>query len=174
MYCQHGASTRLSHTWSAYTYGCVAGLQPTGACWGRLGTSASVHTRLGWATSAWRHRLAPAMILGPPSISCCCKRSRGTSCHPIPAAVHPPWHVRFASPITKAEATTSQSQSVVERGRPQTREQRGHQEQASHSRTRKDWSSTRGPKRQGVLPARILWRTSWTLCPPGGRGISST
>ena len=48
----------------------------------------------------------------------------------------------FASPVTKAEATTSQSQSVAKRGRPQTREQGGHQEQASHSRTRKDRSST--------------------------------
>ena len=56
--------------------------------------------------------------------------------------------MRFASPITKAEATTSQSQSVAKRGRPQTREQGGHQEQASHSRTKKDQSYTRGSKRQ--------------------------
>ena len=41
---------------------------------------------------------------------------------PYQQAVHPPWQVRFASPITKAEATTSQSQSVAKRGRPQTRE----------------------------------------------------
>ena len=65
--------------------------------------------------------------------------------HPATAyqqAVHSPWQVRFASPVTKAEATTSQSQSVAERGRPQTREQGGHQEPASHSRTRRDRSST--------------------------------
>ena len=67
---------------------------------------------------------------------------------PYQQAVHPPRQVRFASPITKAEATTSQSQSVAERGRPQTREQGGCREQASHSRTRKNRSSTRGPKRQ--------------------------
>ena len=42
----------------------------------------------------------------------------------------------------------SQSQSVAERGRPQTREQGGCREQASHSKTRKDRSSTQGPKRQ--------------------------
>ena len=66
---------------------------------------------------------------------------------PYQQAVHPPRQVRFASPITKAEATTSQSQSVAEGGRPQTREQGGRREQASHSRTRKDRSSTRGPKR---------------------------
>ena len=42
----------------------------------------------------------------------------------------------------------SQSQSVAERGRSQTREQGGRREQVSCSSTRKDWSSTRGPKRQ--------------------------
>ena len=61
---------------------------------------------------------------------------------PYQQAVHPPQQVRFAFPITKAEATTSQSQSVAERGRPQTREQGGCWEQTSHSRTRKDRSST--------------------------------
>ena len=48
----------------------------------------------------------------------------------------------------------SQSQSVAERGRPQTREQGGHWEQASHSRTRKDWSSTRGPKRRRGITSK--------------------
>ena len=80
--------------------------------------------------------------------------SGGQEAHPATPyqqVVHPPWQVRFASPITKAEATTSQSQSVAKWGRPQTREQRGHWEQASHSRTRKDRSSTRGPKkRRGI------------------------
>ena len=52
---------------------------------------------------------------------------------PYQQAVHPPQQVRFASPITKAGAMTSQSQSVAERGRPQTREQGGCQEPASHS-----------------------------------------
>ena len=57
--------------------------------------------------------------------------------------------MRFASPITKAEATTSQS--VAKRGRPQTREQGGHQEQASCSRARRDRSSTQGhKKRRGI------------------------
>ena len=66
---------------------------------------------------------------------------------PYQQVVHPPRQVRFASTITKAEATTSQSQSVAERGRPQTREQGGHQELAFHSRARRDRSSTRGPKK---------------------------
>ena len=62
--------------------------------------------------------------------------------------VHPPWQVRFASPVTKTETATSQSQSEDARGRPQSR---GHQEPASHSRARKDKSSTRGPrKRRGI------------------------
>ena len=77
--------------------------------------------------------------------------SGGQEAHPATPyqqAVHPPWQLRFASPITKAEATTNQSQSVAERGRSQTREQGGHQEQASHSRTRKDRSSTQGSKRR--------------------------
>ena len=66
---------------------------------------------------------------------------------PYQQAVHPPQQVRFPSPVTKAEATTSQSQSVAERGRPQIREQGGHREQASHSRARRDRSSTRGHKK---------------------------
>ena len=37
---------------------------------------------------------------------------------------------------------------MAKRGRPQTREQGGHREQASCSRTRKDRSSTQGPKKQ--------------------------
>ena len=46
---------------------------------------------------------------------------------------------------------TSQSQSVAKRGRPQTREQGGCQEPASHSRARRDRSSTQGPKkRRGI------------------------
>ena len=77
--------------------------------------------------------------------------SGGQEAHPATPyqqAVYPPRQVRFASPITKAEATTNQSQIVAKRGRSQTREQGGRQEQASHSRTRKDRSSTRGPKRR--------------------------
>ena len=70
---------------------------------------------------------------------------------PYQQAVHPPQQVRFTSPITQAEATTSQIQSVAKRGRPQTREQGGCQELASHSRTRKDRSSTQGlKKRRGI------------------------
>ena len=42
---------------------------------------------------------------------------------PYQQPVHPPGQVRFAPPTTKEEATMSQSQSVAERGRPQTREQ---------------------------------------------------
>ena len=74
-------------------------------------------------------------------------------CHPVTASgsqeqvVHPPWQVRFASLITKAEPTTSWSQSVGEKGRPQARQCGDCQESASHSRTRRDRSSTRGPRK---------------------------
>ena len=77
--------------------------------------------------------------------------SEGQEAHPATPyqqAVHLPQQVRFAPPATKAEATTGLSQGVAERGRPQTREQGGRQEQASHPRARKDRSSTRGPKKQ--------------------------
>ena len=74
-----------------------------------------------------------------------------TPATPYQQAVHPPQQVRFASPVTKTETTTSQSQSVATRGRPQSRECGSHQELASHSRARRDRSSTRGPrKRRGV------------------------
>ena len=61
----------------------------------------------------------------------------------------PPRQVRFAPPVTEAKTATgsSQSQSVATRGRPQSREHGSHQEPASHSRARKDRSSTRGPRK---------------------------
>ena len=88
------------------------------------------------------------MTLGPHQLAAASGSHEAHPATPYQQAVHPPWQVRFASPITKAEATTSQSQSVAERGRSQTREQGGHQEPASHSRARRDRSSTRGPKKQ--------------------------
>ena len=65
-----------------------------------------------------------------------------TPATPYQQAVHPPWQVRFASPVTKTETATSQSQSGATRGRPQSRERGGHQKLASHSRARRDRSST--------------------------------
>ena len=59
-----------------------------------------------------------------------------------------PQQVRFASPVTKTETATSQSQSEATRGRPQSRERGGCQELASHSRARRDRSSTQGPKKR--------------------------
>ena len=147
----NGASTWLSRNWSACTDGRVAGLQPAGSCQGRQGTSASVHARLGQATGAWCHRLAPTMTLSPHQLAAASGGQEAHPATPYHQAVHPPRQVRFAPPVTRAEATTGQSQSVAERGRPQTREQGGHQEPASCSRTRKDRSSTQGPKkRRGI------------------------
>ena len=71
-----------------------------------------------------------------------------TPATPYQQAVHPHWQVRFASPVTKAEPTTSQNQSVAKRRRPQSREQGGRQELASCSRARRDRSSTWGPKKR--------------------------
>ena len=62
-----------------------------------------------------------------------------TPATPYQQAVHPPWQVRFASPVTKTEMATSQSQSEATREGPQSR---GCQELTSHSRARKDRSST--------------------------------
>ena len=81
--------------------------------------------------------------------------------------MHPPWQVRFSSPVTKAEATTSQSQSVAKRGRPQTREQGGRQELASHSRTRKDRSSTRGLKKQRGITSEDSMEDLMDFMPSG-------
>ena len=73
-----------------------------------------------------------------------------TQATPYQQAVHPPQQVRFAPPVTEAKTatSTSQSTSVATRGRPQFRERESHQELASHSRARRDRSSTRGPKKQ--------------------------
>ena len=87
---------------------------------------------------------------------------------PYQQAVHSPRQVGFASPITKTEATTSQSQNVAERGRPQTREQGGHWEQASHSRTRKDRSSTQGPKRRRGITSEDSMEDLMDFVPSGG------
>ena len=72
-----------------------------------------------------------------------------TPATPYQQAAHPPQQVRFALPVTKAKTTTgySQSQSVATRGRPLSRECGSHQELASHSRARRDRSSTRGPRK---------------------------
>ena len=100
------------------------------------------------APSSARPRMSGAVGLHQPQPSAphqLAAASGGQEAHPATPyqqLIHPPWQVRFASPVTKAEATTSQSQSVAERGRPQTREQGGHWGQASHSRTRRDRSST--------------------------------
>ena len=82
------------------------------------------------------------MTLSPHQLAAASGSNEAHPATPYQQAVHPPWQVKFTSPVTKAEATTSQSQSVAERGRPQTREQGGCQEQVSHSRTRRDRSST--------------------------------
>ena len=75
-----------------------------------------------------------------------------TPATPYQQAVHPPRQVRFASPINKTKPTTSRSQSMAKRGRPQSREPGGHQEPASCSRARRDRSSTQGPKkRRGIF-----------------------
>ena len=58
---------------------------------------------------------------------------------------------------------------MAERGRPQTREQGGCQEPASHSRARRDRSSTRGPKSEEGFPVKTQWMTSWTSYPQVGR-----
>ena len=72
-----------------------------------------------------------------------------TQTTPYQQAVHPPWQLRFAPPVTKAKTatSTSQGQSVATRGRPQFREHESCQELASCSRARRDRSSTRGPKK---------------------------
>ena len=97
---------------------------------------------------AWHRRLAPGMTLSPRQPAAASGGQEAHPATPYQQAVHPPQQVRFATPVTKAEAMTSQSQSVAKRGRPQTREQGGHRKQTSHSRTRRDRSSTRGHKKQ--------------------------
>ena len=97
---------------------------------------------------AWCCRLVPSTTLSPRQLATVSGSHEAHPATPYQQAVHPPGQVRFASPVTKAEATTGQSQSVAERGSPQTREQGGCQEPASHSRARRDRSSTQGPKKQ--------------------------
>ena len=76
-----------------------------------------------------------------------------TPATPYQQAVCLPQQVRFSAPVTKTKTvtSTSQSQSVATRGRPESREHGSCQEPASHSRARRDRSSTRGPrKRRGI------------------------
>ena len=74
-----------------------------------------------------------------------------TQATPYQQTIQPPQQdtrVRFAPPVTetKTATSTSQSQSVATRGRPQFRECGSCQGLASHSRTGRDRSSTRGPR----------------------------
>ena len=89
---------------------------------------------------------------------------------PYQQAVHPPWQVRFASPITKAEATTNQSQSVAKRGRPQAREQGGHWEPSLVPEQEGTGPPPEDLKSEEGLQVRIQWKTSWTSYPQVGRG----
>ena len=118
-------------------------------------------------------RTPGAMGLHQEQPSALCQQAAASGSHEVTPAtpyqqmVHPPWQVRFASPVTKAEATTSQSQSVAERGRSQTREHGGHQEQASHSRGRKDRSSTQGPKRRRGITSKDPMEDLMDFIPSG-------
>ena len=90
-----------------------------------------------WAPSViGLHQECPSALCQPAATS---GSHEATPATPYQQAIHPPRQVRFASPVTKTETATSQSQSEATRGRPQSR---GHQELASHSRARKDRSST--------------------------------
>ena len=82
-----------------------------------------------------------------------------TQATPYLQAIHPPWQntrVRFVSPVTEAKTatSTSQSQSVATRGRPQFREHESCQGSASCSSTRRDRSFTRGPKKQREITSK--------------------
>ena len=88
-----------------------------------------------------------------PSTGHCLRKSQGNFSHPIPAGSTPASAGKVAPPVTETKTATgtSQSQSVATRGRPQSRERGSCQEPASHSRARRDRSSTRGPrKRRGI------------------------
>ena len=99
-----------------------------------------------WAPGAvGLHQERPSALRQPAATS---GSHEATPATPYQQAVHLPWQVRFTSPVTKTETATSQSQSGATRGRPQPREHGGHQELASHSRARRDRSSTRGPRKQ--------------------------
>ena len=90
-----------------------------------------------------------------------------TPATPYQQVAYPPKQVRFASPVTKTEMATSQS--VATRGRQQSREHGGHQEPASHSRARRDRSSTRGPKNQRGITSEDPMDDLMDFIPSGWR-----
>ena len=95
-----------------------------------------------WAPGAiGLHQERPSALRQPAATS---GSHEATPATPYEQAIHPPQQVRFASPVTKTEMATSQSQSKATRGRPQSR---GCQEPTSHSRARKNRSSTQGPRK---------------------------
>ena len=95
-----------------------------------------------------------------------------TPATPYQQAVHPPWQVRFAPPVTKTKTatSTSQSQSVATRGRPQSREHGSCQEPASHSRAGRDSPPPEDLESEEGLPVKTQWMTSWTSYPQVGEG----
>ena len=74
---------------------------------------------------------------------------------PYQQVIHPPRQVRFASPITEAESTTSQSQSAAKRGRPQTREQGGTRNLPHIPEEEGTGLPPKGLKGEGGLQVRI-------------------
>ena len=111
--------------------------------------------------------LHQAWPLAPHQLAAASESHEAHPATPYQQAVHPPQQVRFASPVTKAKATTSQSQSVAERGRPQTREQGGCQELVSHSRARRDRSSTQGPKKWRGITSKDPMKDLLDFVPSG-------
>ena len=115
------------------------------------------------------HQEWPSAICQPAATS---GSHEATPATPYQQAVHPPWQVRFAPPVTetKTATSTSQSQSVATRGRPQSREHGSCQELASCSRVRRDRSSTRGPRKQRGITSENPMNDLMDLYPQVGEG----
>ena len=93
-----------------------------------------------------------------------------TPATPYQQAIHLPQQVRFASPVTKTETATNQSQSVANRG--------DHNlvsvEVARNWHLTPEQEETGAPpedlKSEEGLPVKTQWMTSWTSYPQVGKG----
>ena len=114
------------------------------------------------------------MTLSPRQLAAASGGQEAHPATPYQQVVHPPRQVRLPLPSPRLKLQLARVRVWLrgEDHKPGSKEVAGNRPLIpEQGRTGPPPEDLRG---EGALQARILWRTSWTLCPRGGRGISCT